>query len=104
MTFEGIRGSSYTGDLAIDDVSISSGSCFGQTTAPPTFPSASTYVPSSGLPTSGLPSSTHNPSNLPTSSPGIAYYLLIILSSKQAVSCMRGEFSANECFLIVFES
>ncbi len=31
MTFEGIVGSSYTGDLAIDDVSISSGSCQGKT-------------------------------------------------------------------------
>ena len=78
MTFEGIRGSSYTGDVAIDDVSIRSGSCFGQTVAPSTFPTGTTYVPSSGLPTSGLPSisvgsSTHNPSVLPTSSPGIVY-------------------------------
>lgn len=37
VTFEGIAGSSYTGDIAIDDVSISSGSCIGQT-APPTLP------------------------------------------------------------------
>ena len=34
MTFEGIVGSSYTGDLAIDDVSISSGSCQRNTTPP----------------------------------------------------------------------
>ena len=85
MTFEGIRGLSYTGDLAIDDVSISSGGCFGQTAAPPTFPTGSTNVPSSGLPTSGWPSisvssPTHNPSVPPTSSPGIVYYPLIRLS------------------------
>ena len=38
VTFEGKAGSSYTGDLAIDDVSISNGSCLGQTTEPPTYP------------------------------------------------------------------
>ena len=98
MTFEGIRGSSFTGDLAIDDVSISNGSCFGQTSAPPTFLPVSTDDPSSGLPSapptllpvstddpsSGLPSSvlpqlnsttssTHNQSSPPTTSPGLVY-------------------------------
>lgn len=38
VTFEGMAGYSYTGDLAIDDVSISNGSCLGQTTALPTSP------------------------------------------------------------------
>ena len=46
MTFEGIAGSSFTGDLAIDDVSISSGGCYGQTAAPPTF------YPNVSIPTS----------------------------------------------------
>lgn len=79
MTFEGIRGSSFTGDLAIDDVSISNGSCFGQTSAPPTFLPVSTDDPSSGLPSSVLPqlnsttSSTHNQSAPPTTSPGMVY-------------------------------
>ncbi|KAJ7356094.1 hypothetical protein OS493_027021 [Desmophyllum pertusum] len=41
VTFEGIVGSSYTGDLAIDDVSISSGSCHGPTTYPTLPPSTS---------------------------------------------------------------
>ncbi|KAJ7356090.1 hypothetical protein OS493_027017, partial [Desmophyllum pertusum] len=41
VTFEGIVGSSYTGDLAIDDVSISSGSCHVQTTYPTLPPSTS---------------------------------------------------------------
>jgi len=76
VMFEGIRGSSFTGDLAIDDVSISNGSCFGQTSAPPTFLPVSTDDPSSGLPSSVLPqlnsttSSTHNQSAPPTTSPG----------------------------------
>lgn len=66
MTFEGIRGSSFTGDVAIDDVSIRSGSCFGQTAAPST-------LPTSGLPSISAGSSTHYPSVLPTSSPGIVH-------------------------------
>ena len=32
VTFEGTVGSSFTGDLAIDDVSITNGSCQGKTT------------------------------------------------------------------------
>ena len=30
ITFEGIRGSSYTGDIAIDDVSLMEGICAGK--------------------------------------------------------------------------
>lgn len=60
MTFEGKVGSSFTGDIAIDDVSISRGSCFGQTTAPPPSPTP-TYAPSlASLHSSS--SSIHNPS------------------------------------------
>ena len=29
ITFEGIRGTDFTGDIAIDDVSITAGSCQG---------------------------------------------------------------------------
>ena len=43
MTFEGIAGSSFRGDLAIDDVSISNGSCFVQ---------MSTQMPIVSIPTS----------------------------------------------------
>ncbi|KAL9953498.1 hypothetical protein ACROYT_G040921 [Oculina patagonica] len=52
ITFEGIAGSSFTGDLAIDDVSISSGSCYGQTAAPPSFPTGFTQMPNASIPTS----------------------------------------------------
>ena len=38
MTFEGIVGSSFMGDLAIDGVSITNGSCHGKTT-PTVLPS-----------------------------------------------------------------
>ena len=41
MTFEGIVGSSFTGDLAIDDVSIRSGSCHGHTVLPSLPPTSS---------------------------------------------------------------
>ena len=30
ITFEGIKGSSYTGDIAIDDVSLMDGFCTGR--------------------------------------------------------------------------
>ncbi|XP_078349649.1 uncharacterized protein LOC144634540 isoform X2 [Oculina patagonica] len=45
VTFEGIVGSSFTGDLAIDDVLIRNGSCLGETTAPHTTPSPETTPP-----------------------------------------------------------
>ena len=32
VTFEGIIGSSYTGDVAIDEVKITEGSCLGEYT------------------------------------------------------------------------
>ncbi|KAJ7356097.1 hypothetical protein OS493_027025 [Desmophyllum pertusum] len=41
VTFEGIVGSSYWGDLAIDDVSISRGSCYVPTKSPTLPPSTS---------------------------------------------------------------
>ena len=44
VTFEGIRGSSYTGDAAIDDVSIANGSCGG----PPPPPTQSPTPPPPG--------------------------------------------------------
>ncbi|KAL9953476.1 hypothetical protein ACROYT_G040898 [Oculina patagonica] len=47
VTFEGLVGSSFTGDLAIDDVSIRSGRCVGQTVAPPTTPTPVNTTPSS---------------------------------------------------------
>ena len=65
MTFEGISGSSYTGDLAIDDVSISSGRCFSQTVAPPTFPTGAPSA-SSSLPLNVTSSPTDEPSVPPT--------------------------------------
>ena len=45
MTFEGVRGRSYTGDIAIDDVSVRSGSCSG---IPPTPPPPQTPAPPVG--------------------------------------------------------
>ncbi|KAL9953484.1 hypothetical protein ACROYT_G040907 [Oculina patagonica] len=60
VTFEGKVGSSFTGDIAIDDVSISRGSCFSQTTAPPPSPTP-TYAPSLASLHSSSPS-IHNPS------------------------------------------
>ena len=69
MTFEGIAGSSFTGDLAFDDVSISSGSCYGQTAAPPT---QVTNTPGSTAPPSFPPASTHMTNvSVPTSSPAV---------------------------------
>ncbi|KAM7442470.1 hypothetical protein ABFA07_008624 [Porites harrisoni] len=41
ITFEGIAGSSYTGDIAIDDVAITSGSCNSPTVLPTTQSSGS---------------------------------------------------------------
>ena len=39
MTFEGVRGRSWSGDIAIDDVTIAKGGCFAPPTpAPPTPP------------------------------------------------------------------
>ncbi|XP_022778666.1 MAM and LDL-receptor class A domain-containing protein 1-like, partial [Stylophora pistillata] len=38
LTFEGIVGYSFTGDIAIDDVSITRGSCSGQTPPPTWYP------------------------------------------------------------------
>ena len=56
MTFEGIVGYSYTGDLAIDDVSISSGNCKGHT-ASPTFSTTPIFSPSVTSDQSSPPSS-----------------------------------------------
>ena len=41
LTFEGVTGSSFLGDIAIDDVSITPGSCSSTplTPPPPTLPS-----------------------------------------------------------------
>ena len=35
MTFEGVRGRSWSGDIAIDDVTIAKGGCFAPPTPPP---------------------------------------------------------------------
>ena len=45
VTFEGIRGSSSKGDIAIDDVTVSPGSCSGN---PPTPPPPQPPTPPSG--------------------------------------------------------
>lgn len=45
VTFRGIVGPSFTGDLAIDDVTITSGSCLGSSSFP-TSETSSTVVPS----------------------------------------------------------
>ncbi|KAL9986068.1 hypothetical protein ACROYT_G000138 [Oculina patagonica] len=61
VTFEGIRGSSWTGDLAIDDVSITNGSCQVHTSVP-TFSTASTFAPSlSSVSTTLYPSTAKPP-------------------------------------------
>ena len=82
MTFEGIVGSSYKGDLAIDDVSISSGSCFGQTAAPPVFSTVSTQATSSPDPTEPPTLSTATTHTSSSSSAGIGY--LPLSSFKQS--------------------
>lgn len=46
MTFEGVRGSSWRGDIAVDDVSITPGSCSGNPPTPPPPPT----IPPSGTP------------------------------------------------------
>ena len=56
MTFEGIVGSSYTGDLAIDDVSIRRGNCQGHATSP-TFSTTPIFSPSVTSDPSSHPSS-----------------------------------------------
>ena len=38
IVFEGVRGNSITGDIALDDITVNSGSCAGQVTG--TTPSA----------------------------------------------------------------
>ena len=45
VTFEGVRGNSYRGDIAIDDVSVRPGSCSG---TPPTPPPPQTPAPPVG--------------------------------------------------------
>ena len=83
MTFEGIVGSSHTGDLAIDDVSVRSGSCQGHTATPTSIfspsvtsdqstfnPPSSQALSSSGPSTFSPPSSQASLSSPPlTSSP-----------------------------------
>ncbi|KAJ7356102.1 hypothetical protein OS493_027030 [Desmophyllum pertusum] len=71
VTFEGTVGSSYTGDLAIDDVSISSGSCYGPTTYPTIPPSTRSPGVSPSLP----------PYTLPGASPSLPPYTLPEYSS-----------------------
>ncbi|PFX28263.1 Transmembrane protease serine 5 [Stylophora pistillata] len=46
LTFEGIVGNSSSGDIAIDDVSISGGNCPGQTLPPRWYPVPTTLKPS----------------------------------------------------------
>lgn len=46
LIFEGVRGTSWKGDIAIDDVSIIPGSCSGN----PLTPAPPTAQPPSGIP------------------------------------------------------
>ncbi|XP_078364332.1 uncharacterized protein LOC144648698 isoform X1 [Oculina patagonica] len=61
VTFEGIRGTSSTGDLAIDDVLITNGSCQVHTSTP-AFSTASTFAPSWSSALSTFIASTAKPS------------------------------------------
>ncbi|KAL9987245.1 hypothetical protein ACROYT_G001520 [Oculina patagonica] len=72
VTFEGIVGSSWSGDLAIDDVSIKNGSCQIHT-APPTDPSSSSG-PSTSNPSTDKPSLSSDPStsNPTTNEPSLS--------------------------------
>ncbi|KAL9986059.1 hypothetical protein ACROYT_G000125 [Oculina patagonica] len=79
ITFEGIAGTSYTGDLAIDDVSVTNGSCQGHTATPmlsttstfaPPLPSVSmTFAPSTDKPSMSSISTTSSTPNPSSSSP-----------------------------------
>ncbi|XP_022786238.1 uncharacterized protein LOC111326491 isoform X2 [Stylophora pistillata] len=64
LTFEGIVGYSDTGDIAIDDVSITRGSCSGQTPSPTWYPVPTTLKPSSNSTNSSIANTvhTHKPS------------------------------------------
>ena len=62
MPFEGIVGSSYTGDLAIDDVSIRRGNCQGHATSP-TFTTTPIFLPSVTSDQSSPPSSQSSSSS-----------------------------------------
>lgn len=93
MTFEGIVGSPYTGDLAIDDVSIANGGCQGSTTTPSTSNSStqkpvlhatvSTVNPSSSnqpLGISAFDPFSVKPSLSSLRLPGITHYKSCLLS------------------------
>ena len=64
MTFEGIVGYSFTGDIAIDDVTVSSGSCSRQTPPPTWHPALTTLKPSL------TPNSSNNVTTQKPSMPG----------------------------------
>ncbi|CAG2219803.1 unnamed protein product [Mytilus edulis] len=55
MTIEGVRGSDWSSDIAIDDVSLIPGTCGNPVTAAPTTASPTTAAPTTAAPTTAAP-------------------------------------------------
>ncbi|KAM7427033.1 hypothetical protein ABFA07_021757 [Porites harrisoni] len=68
ITFEGVRGSFFTGDIAIDDVSLVPGSCSSVTTRPPST-TLTPSTPSVGTPPPPPPGTRPPPTGCPGVTP-----------------------------------
>ncbi|CAH3142232.1 unnamed protein product [Porites lobata] len=70
ISFEGVRGSSYAGDIAIDDVSLVPGSCSSVTPSPPSTPAPPTPSVTTRPPSTTLTPSTPSVGTPPPPPPG----------------------------------
>ncbi|XP_069106937.1 MAM and LDL-receptor class A domain-containing protein 1-like [Argopecten irradians] len=98
--FEATRGSSWSGDIAIDTVTLTPGSCSGNpgTTGAPTTPAPTTPAPTTPAPTTPAPTTPNDPCvPNPCNNGG-----LCLISIGAGCTCVNG-FAGQFCDLTVAE-